>query len=113
MTTPNQPSPRTPDARGAGAIDLEAFVQLKIADVQRAINAREQSQKTWLSGTDESWAKISTMHPLTRGKPTKKAERLEIAAKEGRILVKLRHELEMFNAVLEVVKSDKESPTQQ
>lgn len=70
---------------------LLEFIALKIADVERAIKAREESEKSWRGGTDKAWKAV--------GCRKTKPERIKIAELESRILVRLREEREMFQKV--------------
>ncbi len=76
---------------------IQDFIRAKIADVEKSIKGREDMERIWRGGTDEQWKKVAKMNGA---KPTTKAERILLAERHARILVKLRHELEMFNGVL-------------
>jgi hypothetical protein len=76
---------------------LVEFIKSKIADVEKAIRCREDSERCFRSGTEASWKAAAAMNGA---KPMTKAQRLDSAEREYRILIKLRRELEMFNAVL-------------
>ena len=73
--------------------ELHDFIRSKIAALELAIKARNESEKTWRGGTEVSWKAVGCS--LTRSK------RLEQAASEERILLKLMREQEMFLKVLE------------
>jgi hypothetical protein len=74
---------------------LSQFIQSKISAVEHSIRAREQSAATWRRGNNESWRAV--------GCKKTKTQREASADVEERILVKLRTELEMFKAVLEII----------
>jgi len=75
--------------------NLTEFIQSKIALVEKSIRAREDGAKTWRGGTDKSWRLV--------GCTKNKAQRIACAEMEERIIIKLRHELGMFNQVLEAL----------
>jgi hypothetical protein len=77
--------------------ELEKFILSKIADVEVSIRSREQAHNVWANGTDEVWAAAAAIHG---GGFIPQRDRLEIAAREGRILAKKRAELDMFRRVL-------------
>ncbi len=81
---------------------IEKWLLAKIAEAERTVTAREQAEATWRSGDDAEWAAVSKMHPSTRGKPMKAAERLKLAEMEGRILVKCRREVETWALAWEI-----------
>jgi hypothetical protein len=74
---------------------LPDFIRFQILKVEKAISAREEASKVWRGGTSRIWRSVG----CTASKP----ERIAIADREDRILKKLRHELEMFNEVLEAL----------
>lgn len=76
------------------------FIQVKIVEAEKALKAREQMQRIWREGTDESWAAAANAHPSTKGQRLTKAERLKESESHGRIAVKCRLEVEMFKLVL-------------
>jgi hypothetical protein len=78
---------------------LSEFIQSQIILVSKSIKCREQASKSWRGGTDKSWRAV--------GCTMTKAQRLEVAQREERILVKLRHELESFQRVKEALISMK------
>jgi hypothetical protein len=86
-TTANTRSP----ASGLLGADVE-FVKGKLADAEKSLKFREESEKVWREGTDKSWRAV--------GCKMTKQQRLEVSACHGRIAVKCRREVEMFKEVL-------------
>lgn len=80
--------------------NLAEFIKSKMVEVEKAIAAREESSKAWRGGTDKSWKAVGCY----KSKP----DRIAVAEREERILIKLRHELEMFNGVLEILTTQRE-----
>lgn len=74
-----------------------AFIKAKIKQAEQTLKLREEMQRVWSSGTDESWRRVGDCEGL--------ASRLKRAATHGRIAVKNREELEMFNGVLKQLES--------
>jgi hypothetical protein len=68
------------------------FVKGKLADVEKALKFREESEKVWRGGTDKSWRAV--------GCKMTKQQRLEVSARHGQIAAKCRREVEMFKEVL-------------
>lgn len=81
-------------------MEVLGWLRAKLADAEKSLRAREQSEATFRSGTDESWAAAAELHSSTRGKPMNKKARLEVALIQGRIAGKCRREVEMFKAVI-------------
>lgn len=98
----------TRETRASEAVqpqELRDWLLVKIDEAQTAVACRAQAERTYLSGDDASWAAAAEIHPSTRGKPMKKAERMLAARIESRIAAKCRRELEMFKAVLKIVET--------
>jgi hypothetical protein len=68
------------------------FVKGKLAAAEHAVKCREEAEKTWRGGTDESWRAVGCRMAL--------GQRMETSAREGRIAIKCRREVEMFKEVL-------------
>ncbi len=77
--------------------ELFEWLEQKLEEAKKALRCREQAEKTWRGGTDESWAKVAR---FAGGKALKEKERLKIAESQKRISVKCRREVEMFEAVI-------------
>ena len=77
--------------------ELVSFIELKIAGARKDVAFREESERAWRGGSDHSWRAV--------GCKMNKLERLKLADTHGRILVKTRHELELFEQVLVVLKT--------
>ncbi len=86
------PPLRLPDARKEFMNEETAFIEAKIVEAEKVLNAREQMRDAWAGGSDESWR--------LAGCTLTKERRLEHSATHGRIAAKNRRELEMFKAVL-------------
>lgn len=74
--------------------ELLKWLQVKLADAQKALAAREQGEATWKEGSEKAWKAV--------GCRKTKAERFALGEIEGRIAVKCRHEIEMFQAVIKI-----------
>lgn len=68
------------------------FIQGKLAESKRTLKCREDMQKVWSEGTDESWRAV--------GNRMTKARRLIESDMHGRIAAKNRKEVDMFKATL-------------
>jgi len=77
--------------------DLLGFLRGKLADAEKSLRAREQSEESWRTGSESDWQMAAR---LSGGKPMKKSERLRQSEIQGRIAVKARHEVAMFKAVI-------------
>lgn len=77
--------------------DLLGWLQSKLADAELSLRARMQSEKTWRSGTDESWAAAGN------GNPPSKEQRIKIAETQKRIAVKCAREVAMFKEVIAII----------
>ena len=73
------------------------FIKAKIKEAEEKLRLREEMQRVWSGGTDESWRRAGNYEP--------KSFRLQRAATHGRIAVKNREEVEMFRAVLKQLES--------
>ena len=86
----------TGGTKGVGMSDLLGavvkFIQGKLADSKRTLKCREDMQKVWSEGTDESWRAV--------GNRMTKAQRLIESDMHGRIAAKNRKEMDMFKATL-------------
>lgn len=72
------------------------FIEKKIAEAEKAVRAREQMERVWRGGTNESWQKVGCL--MSKEKRTKEAET------HGRISIKERLEVQMFKSVLSTLK---------
>lgn len=81
--------------------ELVDWLRRKVAEAEKALKTREEMQATWHSGTNAEWRAAAVMYPSTAGHRLSKATRLKQAATHGRIAVKLRHEVKMFNLALD------------
>lgn len=84
-------------------IQIIEFLAQKRNESKSALSEREQMIKTLESGTSEDWSAAAAMHPSTIGRKFYKADRLKEADLQKRIAVKIRHEIEMFNAAIETL----------
>jgi len=89
MTNPSA-NPALPPVRLLGA-DVE-FVKGKLADAEKSLKFREESETVWREGTDKSWRAV--------GCKMTKQQRLEVSSRHGRIAVKCRCEVKMYKEVL-------------
>ena len=80
-----------------------AFIKQKLEAAESSLKSREEMNRVWRSGTNESWAKACAIHPSTDGKALSKSERLKEAGVHARISVKLRKEVELFKATLDLI----------
>lgn len=85
--------------------ELLAWVRIKIADTQKSIRCRDEAVKTFRAGTDTEWAAVAEMHPSTSGKPMNKKARMNSADSNHRIAATLRKDLEMLQAIYEIIKN--------
>jgi hypothetical protein len=79
------------------------FISSKLKDAESRLKTREAMEMVWRGGTNATWAAAAALHPSTAGKSLSKRERLKQADTHARIAVKLKHEVEMFKAALELV----------
>jgi len=77
-----------------------AWLVSKLTDAERALKCREQEAVTWREGTDAQWDAAASMHPSTKGKSLKRAARLVEADRNAKIAIKMRRDVEMYQAVL-------------
>jgi len=84
---------------GIGFEDLLCWLRVKLDEAKHSLKCREDMQKTWAGGTDASWR--------AAGCRDSKATRLAHSASHGRIAVKCRREVEMFNATIAAIKSQR------
>lgn len=77
--------------------EMSEFIQGKLIDAFASLMAREEMEKTWRGGTDESWRAV--------GCNLSKKQRLKDADTHLRIAVKLRREVELFKAVRDAIES--------
>ena len=75
--------------------ELIAFIESEKKYAESCVKFREDSVKCWRGGTDESWKAV--------GCRKTKAQRLETAAIHGRIAIKMRRRVELFDGVLDVL----------
>ena len=73
------------------------FIKAKIEEAEQTLKCREQMQKVWREGTNESWSKAGCLKS--------KAERIKESDMHGRIAAKNREEIKMFKEVLEQLES--------
>ena len=95
-----QPSNREaelPAPTRIGSGDLLGWLVVKLHEAKSALKAREQMEATWRGGTDESWR--------AAGCKMNKAARLKESETHGRIAVKCRREVEMFEATIKAIKT--------
>jgi hypothetical protein len=84
--------------------ELSTWLRSKLSEAETALRAREQMEKSWRSGTDESWEAAAKMHPSTADKPPMtRAQRLKESEAQGRIALKCRKDVEMLRAVLSII----------
>lgn len=76
---------------------LVQFIEGKLIEAFATLKAREEMQRVWAGGTDESWRAV--------GCHLTKKQRLKDSAMHGRIAEKNRKEVEMFKAVLDQLKA--------
>lgn len=89
---------------GIGFEDLLCWLRVKLAEAESALGAREQMEACWRTGTDESWKAVAAR---AGGKAYTKKERMEESARQGRIAVKCRREVEMYKATIKAVSQHK------
>lgn len=94
----NLPSPK---ASGGQQGELMLWLDKELRKAEHALLARQQAQKTWLEGDDQTWKSVSN---ATGTRYVNKEERTEIAKREERIAVRAAHDIEMLKALIEIVK---------
>jgi hypothetical protein len=82
---------------GLSPAPLLGWLVVKLHEAKSALKAREQMEATWRGGTDESWR--------AAGCKMNKEARLKESETHGRIAVKCRHEVEMFEATIKAIKT--------
>jgi len=83
--------------------DLFAWLRGKIAEAEKSLSARKQSEAVWRSGTDTTWKDV--------GCKKNKAQRLQESQMQGRIAARCQRDVEMFKAVVDAIQqleSDKQ-----
>ena len=64
---------------------LIEFIEIKTSKAESDLKIREEMEKAWRSGTDESWNSAAEIHPSTYGIRSTKADRLKTADSQKRI----------------------------
>lgn len=73
--------------------EILTFIGQKLKDAEASLKCREEMARVWRGGTNKSWAAV--------GNTIGKSERLKVAAGHERIAIKLRREVELFQATLD------------
>lgn len=85
------------ERNGVIKTEMIEFIEGKLIDSFASLKAREEMEKTWSGGTDETWRAV--------GCHLSKKQRLKDSAMHGRIAIKLRREVELFKAVKDFLAS--------
>lgn len=76
---------------------LVEFIEDKLADAEKSLQAREEMERVWRSGTDESWRAV--------GCKLGRIARLHESATHSVIAGRKRYEIEMYKKVIEALKA--------
>ena len=90
--------------REAVALDLSVFLRQKVADAERSIAARRESETCWRGGTDTEWLGASKLRGSgLRDVPVQsRAERLDNATRDQHIAARLEQEVAFYRSTLKL-----------
>lgn len=90
-------TPTLIERNGVSKSEMIEFIEGKLIDAFQSLQCREEMEKAWRGGTDESWSSVGCTHT--------KAQRLKESEIHGRIAIQLRREVELFKAVKDLISS--------